>query len=79
MKNNKYLNFHNLQLYKERVNKCLNTEMDTIMNAKLYADKSISLKFARCPNCAAPITSDKCPYCDTDFKQSLIYGMEKLC
>ena len=75
---NKYINFHNLELYKERVNKCLNTDMDTLMNAKLYADKTISFKSTHCPNCAAPITSSKCPYCDTDFKQSAIWGKELL-
>ena len=77
--NKKYINFHNLQLINERINKCINIEADTIMNAKLYADKSTQSKSTHCPNCNALITSSKCLYCGTDFEQSAIWGKEILC
>jgi hypothetical protein len=77
MANKKYIDINNLQ----RLNELLNTKntVDILINAKTYANESVSFKSTHCPNCGAIITGSKCPYCDTDFKQSLIWGKELLC
>ena len=50
-------------------NKCLFDSNDymTIQNAIDYLEKKNLKPKLNCPNCGAPITGNKCEYCQTEF------------
>lgn len=52
-----YLDLGGLALINEKIKQILNED------AKKYETKQLN-----CPNCSAPITSDKCEYCGTVFR-----------
>lgn len=58
----KYLTLDSLMLFDAKIKEYTNK------NFEEYKAKQLN-----CPNCAAPITSEKCEYCGTDFRR-LIYG-----
>lgn len=51
--------------------------LDTLYEISCYTKThSATNKTTNCPNCGAPITSNKCEYCGTNFEASAIWGME---
>ena len=54
-----------LELYDKKIKEHMDSKENLI--------NSIS---THCPNCGAPITGSKCPYCDTDFEASAMWGKE---
>ena len=39
------------------------------INEPCYMSTKTQNSLTNCPNCGAPITSDKCDYCDTVFEE----------
>lgn len=78
----KYISIDKLQYYSDKINElCNENTLDTLyeihkyINTKPHSYNSYTKKSTKCPNCGAPITSSKCDYCGTDFKQAMLYGM----
>ena len=59
----KFIDVNALEYYTKCMKQYINMKVELQTNKK-----------TNCPNCGAPITSSKCPYCDTDFEQIMLCG-----
>lgn len=63
MANIKYITLENLSYFYQRMKEYIDVKTDLAVN-----------KTTNCPNCGAPITAMKCPYCGTDFNMVMKIG-----